>query len=243
MPTLHKQLSAGIKAELPIALGVIPFGMIYGVLALSAGLPPPLAQAMSAIVFAGSAQFIGVQLISMATPGAVLLMTTFIVNLRHMLYSAAMSPHLRHLSPRWRWLLSYLLTDEAYVVTAIHYNQYDDSTEDRHYFLLGAGLTLWGFWQASTAVGIFLGTQIPDSWSLDFTLALTFIGLVVPGLKQRANVATVISAGVIAVLAFGLPLKLGLMTATTVGIVVGVWVKSRSNIGVSADSGAESQKI
>lgn len=243
MPKLHTQLSAGIKAELPIALGVIPFGMIYGVLALSAGLPPLLAQAMSAIVFAGSAQFIGVQLISAATPAAVLLMTTFIVNLRHMFYSAAMAPELKHLSTGWRWLLSYLLTDEAYVVTAIHYNQQRESSAGRHFFLLGAGMTLWVFWQTSTAVGIFLGTQIPDSWSLDFTLALTFIGLVVPSLKNRANVATVFCAGIIAVLAFGLPLKLGLMIATTVGIITGVWVKSRPGITAAAGTGTGNQKV
>ncbi len=225
--TRKKEFLDGIKAELPIALGVIPFGMIYGVLARAAGIPPALAQAMSAIVFAGSAQFIGVQLIGAATPGAILLLTTFIVNLRHMLYSASLTPHLRHLPSRWRWLLAYLLTDEAYAVTILHYQNKIEPTENRHFFFLGAGLNLWVSWQASTAVGIFLGAQVPANWGLDFTLALTFIGIVIPALKDQAHVGAAFSAGVTAVLTAALPYKLGLMLAAVIGIAVGMSIENR----------------
>ncbi len=223
----RRELISGIKAELPITLGVVPFGMIYGVLALAAGLSPALAQAMSTIVFAGSAQFIGAQLIGASAPAAVLLLTTFIVNLRHLLYSASLSPHLRHLPSRWRWLLAYLLTDEAYVVTALRYDRALTKTADyRHYFFLGAGLTLWTAWQISTAVGIFLGAQVPASWSLDFTLALTFIGIVIPALKNQAHAAAALSAGIVAVLAANLPYKLGLMLAALTGIIVGMHMEN-----------------
>jgi 4-azaleucine resistance transporter AzlC len=227
MPAQRLEFLAGVKAELPIALGVIPFGMIYGVLALAAGLPPLLAQAMSAIVFAGSAQFIGVQLIEAGTPAAVLLLTTFVVNLRHMLYSASLATRMKHLSAPWRWLLAYLLTDEAYVVAALHYGDERHPAVHKHLYLLGAGLTLWICWQTSTAMGIFLGAQVPTSWSLDFTLALTFIGLVVPALKDSPNAAAALSAGVVAVLAGALPFKLGLMVAAMAGIMVGVWLENR----------------
>jgi 4-azaleucine resistance transporter AzlC len=223
---LKTQLLAGAKAELPIAVGVVPFGMIYGVLALAAGVPPLLALAMSSIVFAGSAQFIAVQLISTASPAAILLSTTFIVNLRHLLYSASLAPHLRHLSRPWRWLLAYLLTDEAYAVAAVHYQNQSQPATHKHWFFLSAGLTLWLSWQMSTAVGLFLGAQIPASWSLDFTLALTFIGIVVPTLFtqtgiDRPNMAAALSAGLVAVLTFHWPYKLGLMAAALVGIWVG----------------------
>ena len=216
----------GVKAELPIAFGVFPFGMIYGVLALASGLSPALAQAMSSIVFAGSAQFIATQLIAGASPAAILLLTTFIVNLRHMLYSADLAPHLRHLRPLWRWLLAYLLTDEAYVVAALHYNDKSISLKEKHWYLLGGGLTLWVCWQISTAIGIFLGGQVPASWSLDFTLALTFIGLVLPALKDKANIAAAMVAGFVGVLTLSLPFKLGLMAATLSGVVVGVIVEN-----------------
>jgi len=213
---------------LPILLGVTPFGMIYGVLAIGAGLPVGAAMAMSSIVFAGSAQFVGAQLIRSGVPGMVIVLTTFIVNLRHMLYSASIAPHLAHLSPKWKWLLAYLLTDEAYAITITRYNQAADSA-NKHWYLLGAGLALWSTWQVSTAVGIFLGAQVPSSWSLDFTLALTFIALVVPVLRDRPSLAAALSAGVIAVLAADLPYKLGLMVAAIGGIAIGLWVEARQS--------------
>jgi len=217
----------GVRAELPIILGVIPFGMIYGVLAIATGLSPLLAQAMSVVVFAGSAQFIAVQLIGSGAPPPVLLLTTLVVNLRHLLYSASMSPRVTHLSRRWRWLLAYLLTDEAFVVTALHYDEQRGSSAHRHFFFLGAGLTLWCSWQTSTAAGILLGAQIPPAWSLDFALPLTLIALAVPSLKSRPNLAAFLSAGIVALLAGELPFRLGLLLATAVGIFVGVVSESR----------------
>src|SRR5690606_20428358 len=99
--------------------------------------------------------------------GLVIVFTIAIVNLRHALYSASVSPYTRKLSHFWKWILAYLLTDEAYAVTITHYQQEGDDSE-KHWFFLGSGLALWTTWQLSTAVGIFLGAQIPASWSLDF---------------------------------------------------------------------------
>jgi 4-azaleucine resistance transporter AzlC len=225
--TARSQFLAGIRAELPIILGVLPFGLIYGVLAISAGLSPLLAAATSVIVFAGSAQFIGVQLISAGTPALVIWVTTFIVNLRHLLYSAAMAPHAAHLSRRWQLLLGYLLTDEAYVVTALHYDRDHTPQENRHWFWFGAGITLWTSWQLSTLAGVFFGTQVPESWSLDFTLALTFIGMVVPLCRYRPNLAAALIAGAVGILTHAWPYRLGLMAATLSGITAGVLLERR----------------
>jgi 4-azaleucine resistance transporter AzlC len=228
---------SGLRAELPILFGVVPFGLIYGVVAVGAGLPPAAAFAMSSVVFAGSSQFIGAQLMGAGAPGAVIVLTTLFVNLRHMLYSASLAPHVRHLSRGWKWLLAYLLTDEAYVVTILHYERgrahagRDDpppsQAAHKHWFFLGAGLALWTTWQLSTAAGVFLGAQVPASWGLDFTLAVSFIGLVVPALRDRALVAAALAAGLTAVLAFALPYQLGLMFAALVGIVAGLAVEAR----------------
>ncbi len=222
------ELWAGIKSELPIALGVIPFGLIYGVIALAAGLTPAQAQAMSAIVFAGSAQFIGAELMGVGAPLPVLWLTTFVVNVRHVLYSAQLGPDLQHLSRGWRFLLAYLLTDEAYATTAVHYANKEVALTHKHWFYLGAGLMLWVTWQTSTAVGVFLGAEIPASWGLDFALALTFIGIVVPLLTTRPMLAAAVVAGVTAVLAHGLPYNLGLVLAGLAGIGVGVWMERQS---------------
>lgn len=219
--TPGREFVAGIQAELPIITGVFPFGMIYGVLAIASGLPPALAQAMSAIVFAGSSQFIGTRLFAAMTPLSVIWLTTFVINLRHALYSASLAPYLRSLSWGWKWLLAYLLTDEAYAPTIVRY-QTGEKSPYTHWFFLGAGLTLWTSWQISTAIGIFVGAELPASWGLDFTLALTFIGLVVPALERFPSVAAALSAGIVALAAYDLPYQLGLMVAALAGILVGL---------------------
>lgn len=220
---------AGVRAELPLLLGVAPFGMIYGTLAVSAGLPVGTAQAMSAVVFAGSAQFVIAQLVGGGAPAVVILLTAFIVNVRHALYSASLAPYLRRLAWPWKGLLAYLLTDEAYAVVITRYLR-PEAGGYPHWFFLGAGLALWSCWQVTTAAGVFLGAQLPGNELLGFALPLTFIALVVPALKDRASVVAAVTAGVAVMLGGGLPLKLGLVTAALVGIGGGVvveWAQKR----------------
>ncbi len=224
--TASQHFLLGVKDELPILVGVAPFGMIYGILALGAGLNPFDAQAMSAVIFAGSSQFMAVQLIRESTPWLVILLTGFIINLRHALYSATIAPYIKHLPQRWKALLAYLLTDEAFAVAALNY-QREGVTRFGHWYFLGAGLALWTSWQASTAVGIFLGAQVPGSWGLDFTLPLTFIALVAPALKDKAGIVTAIVASLAALLFFGLPYKLGLIVAAALAIAAGMWMEAR----------------
>jgi 4-azaleucine resistance transporter AzlC len=216
----------GVRDEAPILLGVVPFGLIFGALAVDAGLPSAAAQAMSAIIFAGSAQFLAAQMIGTGASGLVLVLVIFVVNLRHALYSASVAPHLRQLPPGWKLLLGYLLTDEAYAVTIAHYNQ-EGGGDHKHWYFLGAGLTLWSSWQVSTAVGIFLGMQLPQSWPLGFILPLTFIALVVPALVDKAGVAAAIFAGLVGLATLGFPLKSGLLVAALAGIAVGMLVEGR----------------
>ena len=210
----------GVRAELPLLISVFPFGMIYGALALDAGLSTLASQLMSSIVFAGSSQFVTAQLVHDSAPGFVIILTIAVVNLRHMLYSASLAPYLKNLSLKWKALLSYLLTDEAYAPSILNYEK-EGITPVSHWFLLGAGFALWLIWQISTALGIFLGAAIPIEWPLDFALPLTFIAMVVPILKNRPMVAAAVSAGVVALLAFGLPYKLGIILAALTGIIVG----------------------
>ncbi len=217
----------GIRDLLPILVGVIPFGMIYGAAAISAGVPQTIAQAMSAIVFAGSSQFIAAQLIGTGTPGFIIVFTIVIVNLRHALYSASVAPYTKPLRAPWKWLLAYLLTDEAYVTAILHYRS-NAPTGNKHWYHLGAGLALWLCWQASTAIGIFVGAQIPSSLPLDFALPVSFIALVVPALKDRASGGAALAAGIVGVIALGLPYKLGLFAAALIGIVVGLIIEERT---------------
>jgi 4-azaleucine resistance transporter AzlC len=225
-----KNFWAGVRAELPLLISGFPEGMIYGALALKAGLPISAAQMMSSIVYAGSAQFITAQLAHESAPGFVIVLTIAVLNVRHILYSVSLAPYLASLPTRWKALLSYLLTDEAYAPTILHYEK-EGITHYAHWFLFGAGGSLWSVWQISTALGIFLGAAIPESWSLDFALPLTFIAMVVPVLKNRPAVAAALSAGVVALVAFSLPYKLGLILAALVGIIVGTLLEGRKSPG------------
>ncbi len=198
--------------------------MIYGALAIQAGIPALPAQLMSSIVFAGSSQFIATQLLAAGAPALVIIITIGIVNLRHALYGASVAPYLQPLNRFWKALLSYLLTDEAYAVAITEYNRSGDSPTMRWYFL-GAGLALWSTWQISTGLGIFLGAIIPEGWSLEFTLPLTFIALLISALKDRATIVAAVAAAITAVLLFSLPYKLGLIAAALAGIMAGLGIE------------------
>lgn len=223
-PSLH--FWAGVRDELPLLVGVFPFGMIYGTLAMNAGIPLAAAQAMSSILFAGSSQFAFAQLVHDHAPALVILLTIAVINLRHTLYSASLAPHLKGLSLRWKILLSYLMTDEAYAVAILNYERIGGMA-GAHWYFFGAGLALWTTWQTSTALGLWAGASLPASLPLDFALPLTFIAMVVPALKNRPAVAAALSAGLVALLAFSLPYKLGLILAALTGIAVGTILESR----------------
>jgi 4-azaleucine resistance transporter AzlC len=219
------EFAFGFRDELPILIGVFPFGMIFAILAHQAGLSSLETQAMSLIVFAGSSQLMLVQLAGLNAPIPVMIATGFIINLRHILYSASIAPYTRNLSTTWKVLLSYLLTDEAYAVTIAHFTK--TQKPSKHWYFLGAGLALWGSWQLSTWFGIFLGTQIPSNWSLDFTLALTFIALLIPMITDRPGLIAALTAGFVALLTVTFPYRLGLIAAAIAGIIAGILSEKR----------------
>lgn len=229
---------AGCRDEAPLLLGVAPFGMIYGIAALAAGVPAWLAQLASAIVFAGAAQLVIVQMLAAGAGFIPIALTSGLLNLRHVLYSASMAGYVRHLPRRWRLLLAYVLTDEAYAVAVLRYQQrhaaaadhaeHTNATADlRHWYFLGAGFTLWAGWQLSTAAGLLFGTTIPPEWELDFAVPLTFIALLTLLLRERAGQAAALVAGLGALAFAALPYKLGLVAAIVLGLAAGAWTVRR----------------
>ena len=215
------EFAAGLKAVVPMLIGAIPFGLIYGVLAIKAGIPPLLAIAISFIVFAGSAQFMITQLVTVGTPGALIVVSVAIINLRHALYSAALADKLNGLNLPWKALLAYLLTDEAYAAVIRRFES-EASPRTRHWFLFGAGFGLWFVWQLACIAGVLLGAQIPSHWSLDFAGSITFIAIVVPLLHGRAAWGAMLAAGVVSVVAFALPYKLAIIAAALAGMAAGL---------------------
>ena len=215
----------GIRDQGPILLGVAPFGMIFGALAIASGIPPLETQAFSIFIFAGSAQFIAVGLIAEGTGALIVVLTIFVVNLRHMLYSASMAHNFKPLNLRWKFSLSWLLTDEAFAVASTRYRR--GPLKNAHWYTLGTGLALWGTWQVSTAIGILLGAGIPRSWNLAFALPLTFLALLAPTLTDRAARAAALTGGILAVLFAAWPFRLGLFIAALAGITAGLIVEYR----------------
>lgn len=140
--TPYRKFWAGARAIVPLVIGAIPFGLIFGTLAASSGLSFAATVAMSAFVFAGSSQFIAIGLVAAGTAIPLIILTTFVVNLRHLLYAASLLPHVNALPTRWKLPIGFFLTDECFVVAIARYNQSDASPYKQWYYL-GAALCMY----------------------------------------------------------------------------------------------------
>jgi 4-azaleucine resistance transporter AzlC len=220
-----REFWGGVRDQVPILVGVLPAGLIFGVLGKGAGFASLVVLGFSFFVFAGSAQFVALGLAVTGAPPLVIILAIFIVNLRHALYSATFSEHLAHLPARWKIPLSWLLTDEAFAVTSVRYRKSD--RENAHWYMLGTGLALWVTWQLSTAVGIALGAGVPDSWHLDFALPLTFLALLTPTITDGPTRLAALASAVLAIGLGGLPYRAGLLIAVVIAVGMGLWLENR----------------
>ncbi len=211
---------SGARAMSPILIGVLPFATITGVTVVGAGIAPVPAIAMSWIIFAGAAQLAAVDLIVRDAPFLIILLTALIINLRFMMYSASIAPHLKEIPNPLKWLSAYLLTDQAYAVAISRFGE-GRAVIDKPWFYLGCGAALWVTWQIGTIIGVFLGLRVPESWSLDFAIPITFLAILIPNMKETASWAAGVFAGVIAVLALDLPLNTGIIVAAVSGVAIG----------------------
>lgn len=179
------ELRAGYLAMLPLWLGAAPFGVIYAVSAIAAGLSPAQTLAMSLLVFAGASQFTAVGMLAAGAAPLAVVVTTLVVNARHLLMATSLAPHLRGVGPLRRLGLAAQLTDESYAVGVARLLEGRGGPA----FLAGCNLSLYTIWPLSTLGGILLGRAIPDpaAYGLDLVFPLTFVGLLVPLLRERAN--------------------------------------------------------
>jgi predicted branched-subunit amino acid permease len=224
IPTPKEEFLAGSRAVSPVLIGTIPFGFVTGVATVSAGMTATQGIALSVLSFSGIAQLIAAQSIAADSPVIVTVAAAFVVSLRFLMYSAALSPHLAHLSRRWRLLLSYLMTDQSFATTVRHFAEPGERGE-RHWHFLGSATTLYVTWQGAVVAGVVLGASVPPSWSLDFAVVLSFIALLVPAVRTRADLATGIVAGAVALVAAGMPYRLSLVVASIAGIAAGLAIE------------------
>lgn len=215
----REAFARGARALAPLWLGVVPFGIAYAVTARDAGLSVLETQALSVLVFAGSAQVSAAGLIAAGASGLEIVLTTFLLNVRHVLYGVSLGRELP-LTRRQRPVAAYFLTDEAFGVVSA-------SRERTFPFLLGAEVSLFVSWNLATFAGTLLGAAVPDPARLgvDLIFPLAFLALLVPLIKDRVDLLVAVASGLLAyVLARGLPGGLPILLTGVGGSLLGAWL-------------------
>ena len=179
----------GVRAGIPIAVGYLPIAIAFGLLARSAGVAAEAAILMSLIVFAGASQFVGINLLALGTVYGEIVLTTFLLNLRHFLMSASLAHRLEEGTGRiWRAILSFGITDETFTVATLR-----DERELSPQFLAALNATAFVAWNAGTWVGLFLAEELPAALKVSMGIALyaMFVGLLVPAVKKSRQALVV----------------------------------------------------
>lgn len=222
----------GAKNGSPFILVLLPFAVLFGVLANQAGLSIQAALGFSFLVIAGSAQFAALQLLTEDAAIPLILLASLSVNLRMAMYSASLVPHLGK-APIWqRALVAYLNFDQAFAVSSAKYQDEPDwSISAKVAYFLGVAAPLATVWYIMTLVGVLVGTSIPQEWGLDFILPITFIGLFAPMLRTLAHLAAAVTSVVVALFFADLPSGMGVLIgafcAMIVGVLVETWMEKR----------------
>lgn len=234
MSLVPPEVRRGVRDVSPVAVGIVPFGLVCGVAAVEVGLSPLQAVGLSLFVFAGTSQLAVIDLLGANAALGVAFLTAVVINLRMMMYSASIAPHFRAFGARWKALASYVLTDQAYALAIARYAEGGpdgppDATERRNYYLAVA-VSLWAVWQVCTVLGVVLGAGVPDAWGLGFAVPLVFIALLAPAVSDRPGLVAAVVGGGVAVAGEavvvggspGLPFNLGLLLGALLGVLAGV---------------------
>ena len=219
MSSKPKIFLKGIIDVSPLMIPVIPFGLIFGVLAIDVGFTPLETMGMSVIVFGGASQIILLQLFSGGASSIVIISSVGAVNSRHLLYGAVVSEHLSDLKIIWKIIISYFLVDQAFARS----NEYLRNSKDnnKYFHLVGGGVTCWIIWQTTTFLGIVLGSLIPEKLGLSFAVPLTFLALLVNDFRKLINVVVIIVSGLVATFGYNLiPYKAYVIVAGLTALVV-----------------------
>ncbi len=217
----------GLLAMAPLALGIAPFGLVVGATAVEEGLSLAQAAGLSLFVFAGASQLAAIDLLGDGAPLLVVIATALVINLRMVMYSASLAPHVRDVPTRRRLAMSYLLVDQAYALSITRWERRTDPPGARVAFYLAVAVPLWTIWQVTTLLGAVAGSQLPDGIPLSFTIALVFLAVLVPSLTDRPRNVAALVAGAVAISAQGLPADMALIVGALCGIAAGAWCEAR----------------
>src|SRR5512141_1176920 len=224
MRNARQEFMDGARLSLGAVLSYLPFGVVCGVSAIQAGMSEAAALAMPALVFGGSSQVVVNQLLLEKAPLWVVVASGLIVNLRFMIYSAALARHTRNAPLRERLLYAAFIVDHTYAFTEQRARE-DPKTPHLLAYYLGCCAVIWPTWVVFNALGIFAGLAIPPSWQLEFTVPLAFISLMAPLLRDRGMWIAALAGGAAGLVFVHLPLKLGLIAACATGVAAAMGVE------------------
>ena len=208
----------GVIDVSPLMIPVVPFGLIFGILAIDIGFSPLATMGMSLIIFGGASQIVLLQLFSGGASSLVIISSVGAVNSRHLLYGAVVSEHVSDLKLIWKIIISYFLIDQAFARS----NDYLKKSNEKNKFfhLIGGGATCWIIWQSTTLLGIILGASIPEKLGLSFAVPLTFIAILVNDFRKILNLIVIIVSGLVATLGFNyIPYKAYVIVAAIAGLL------------------------
>lgn len=221
-----KLFNQGFRAILPITTGVIPFGAVMGTVSAEAQLSLFETGSMNVLVFAGAAQLAALELMTKHTAVAVVVATGLIINLRFLLYSAAMVPVLQNSRFSVKLLSAYFMTDQTYAVMTAHQEKLH-TTSDAVRFYLGASVAMCLTWHLSVIGGYIFGNFAPAAWSLDYAVPVSFVALLIPTLKNKKYIAVAVFSCVVSLIMAFLPFKLGLIVASLLSISLAILISRR----------------
>jgi len=213
----------GVHALMPALIATGTWGLVTGVAMVKSGLTESMALAMTLLLYAGSAQLTSLPLIASGAPLWLIFMAGSVVNLRFIIFGAALHPYFRHLSWPRRLGLGYFTTDMGFVLFMPRFGDAAErGTREQLWYFLGTIAPGWVVWQTSSIAGIYLGTLVPAAWSLDFAAVLALLAITVPLANSRPMLVSMLAAGLTAWVGQLLPLRLGLAAAVIVGILAGI---------------------
>ena len=219
MNSKFKIFLKGIIDVSPLMIPVVPFGLIFGILAIDIGFSPLATMGMSLIIFGGASQIVLLQLFSGGASSLVIISSVGAVNSRHLLYGAVVSEHVSDLKLIWKITISYFLIDQAFARSNEYFKKNDN--KNKYFHLIGGGVTCWVIWQSTTFLGIILGAAIPEKLGLSFAVPLTFLALLVNDFRKIINVIVILISGLVATLGYNyIPYKAYVIVAALIGLFI-----------------------
>lgn len=222
MPAPSSAFFRGCRHAMPFLIVVVPFAMLFGALATDAGLSLFEVITFSAVVFAGASQFAALQLMQDHAPLLVILATALAVNLRMVMYSIALSPHLGPAPLGIRAAIAYFLVDQSYVTSVAEFDRNPALTlPEKIAYFFGTITPVALLWYIATYLGARLGRTIPPDYALDFAVPITFLAIIAPMIRTVPHVAATAVSILGALALFKLPYGTGLLVAGVLAMATG----------------------